>query len=123
MPYHVVDPSELDPMPDRPSDARSISDAVGLQNLGLRRYDIAPGEDMPVSGLHYHDEQEEVFYVVSGTLHVETPDQEYVVPADHFFVAEPGSPQRAFVHADADGNALVVAMGAPAGFDAHRYEP
>lgn len=123
MPYHVVDPADVEPMPDRPSETRSISDAVGLEKLGLRRYDVAPGERIPVSGLHYHDEQEEVFYVVAGELRVETPDREYVVPADHFFVAEPGSPHRAFNAPDATENALVIAMGAPAVSDGHRYEP
>ena len=122
MGYHVVDPLAVDPMEDRPSEARSISEAVGLENLGLRRYDVAPGEQVPVSGLHYHDEQEEVFYVVAGELRVETPDEEFVVPTDHFFVAEPGSAHRAFNAADSPDNAVVVAMGAPSVRDGHRYE-
>ena len=44
MSYHVVDPDDLEPFSDRPVDARSISDAAGLENVGLRRYDVDPGE-------------------------------------------------------------------------------
>ena len=122
MGYHVIDPSDVEPLSDRPSETRDVGGAAGLENVGLRRYVVAPGEDVPLSGLHYHDEQEEVFYVVSGELRVETPDREFVVEADQFFVAEPKSPHRAFNAADSTDDAVVVAVGAPSVMDGHRYE-
>jgi uncharacterized cupin superfamily protein len=123
MGHHVVDPAELDRVPDRHSDMRYVSEAAGMTNMGLRRYRVEPGEQIPNSGLHYHDEQEEAFYVVSGTLNVETPDREYVVEADRFFIADPGSAHRAYVADDADREAIVVGMGAPpVGGDSHAYE-
>jgi mannose-6-phosphate isomerase-like protein (cupin superfamily) len=122
MGYHVVDPDDLDRVPDRPSEMKYVSEAAGMETLGLRRYDVQPGEEIPLSGLHYHDEQEEAFYVVAGTLHVETPEREYVVEADQFFVADPESPHRAFVPGDAARNAVVVGVGAPSVSDAHVYE-
>ena len=122
MGYHVVDPADVEPMPDRPSETRDVADAVGLSNVGLRVYEVAPGEDVPISGLHYHDEQEEAFYVVAGELSVETPDRDHVVPEGQFFVAEPGSAHRAHNAADADDDVRVVAVGAPSVDDAHRYE-
>ena len=122
MSYHVVDPADLEPEPDRPSEMRAISDAVGLSHLGLRLYDVAPGEDVPISGLHYHDRQEEAFYVVDGTIEVETPDRQYRVDRGQFFVAEPESPHRAFNDSAADVNATVIGIGAPPGSDAHPYE-
>lgn len=121
MGYHVVDPADVEPTPDRPSTMYSISDVAELENLGLRYYDVAPGEDMPLA-LHYHEEQEEAFFVVSGELHVETPDQEYVVEQGQFFTVKPENPHRAFTDADADENATVVAIGAPAVDDAQPYE-
>jgi mannose-6-phosphate isomerase-like protein (cupin superfamily) len=100
-----------------------VSEAIDLSNMGLRRYRVEPGEQIPLSGLHYHDEQEEAFYVVSGTLTVETPDREYVVEADQFFVADPGSAHRASVASDATSEAIVIGMGAPpVSGDAHHYE-
>ena len=122
MGYHHLDSADVEPLPDRPSETRDVAEAVGLENLGLRRYVVAPGEDVPLTGLHYHDEQEEAFYVVSGELRVETPEREYVVEADQFFVAEPGSPHRAFNAAGSDGDAIVVAVGAPSISDGHPYE-
>jgi mannose-6-phosphate isomerase-like protein (cupin superfamily) len=90
--------------------------------MAVNRFSAAPGEQLPLA-YHYHDEQEELFYVVEGTLAVETPDEEYAVPAGSFFAVEPGSPQRAFNPTDADGRVTVVAIGAPAVTDAHAYEP
>ena len=122
MGYHVVDPDELDPEPDRPSEMRYISEAAGMDHLGLRVYRVDPGEEIPLSGMHYHDEQEEVFYVLSGTLSVETSEDLFRVEPGQFFVAEPGSPHRAHVADDADERVEVVGMGAPPQSDGHAYE-
>lgn len=121
MGYHVVDPADVEPMEDRPSETRSISDAVGLENLGVRVYEVAPGEDIPYAGLHYHDEQEELFYVVDGELSVETPERDFQVERGEFFVVEPGNAHRAYNPDVADTNARVVAVGAPAVRDGHRF--
>ena len=122
MGYHLIDPDELPETPDRPSTMKYISEAAGLDCMGLRVYDVAPGEDIPLSGLHYHDEQEEVFFVLDGELAVETPGRTYVVPSGRFFIAEPGSPHRAYNEADATDNVRVVGIGAPPVSDGHRYE-
>lgn len=123
MGYHVIDPDDVEPMPNRPSETRSIANATGLENLGLRIYRVNPGERIPVSGLHYHDQQEEVFYVIQGELHVETPDHEYVIDEGSLFVAEPGSPHRAFNPEGATGILRVLAFGAPSVDDGHVYDP
>lgn len=123
MGYHVVDPDELPIQPDRPSELRYVSEAADLDHLGLRVYAVAPGEETPLSGMHYHDEQEEVFYVLDGTLAVETPDRVYEVEAGEFFVAEPESPHRGHVPADAERATRAIGMGAPPRSDGHTYEP
>jgi mannose-6-phosphate isomerase-like protein (cupin superfamily) len=126
MGYHHVDPDALDQWDDRPVDVRSISDAAGLDyqdsKLGMRVYEAAPGQQLPL-GYHYHDEQVEAFYVLEGTLHVETPEGEFEVGADEAFVVDPGSPQRSFNPADADASVRVIAVGAPTVDDGHMYEP
>jgi len=122
MGYHVVDPADLDPEPDRPSEMKYVSEAADLDHLGLRTYRVEPGESIPLSGLHYHDEQEEVFYVLDGVLSVETPDRTYAVDPGQFFVAEPGSPHRAHVAADAEAECRLLGMGAPPQSDGHSYE-
>ncbi len=126
MGYHHIDPDNLEQFDDRPADIRSISTAAELDYqdspLGLRQYVVEPGQQPPLA-YHYHDEQVEVFYVLEGTLHVETPEGEFVVGTDEVFVAEPGSPHRAFNPAEADEPCRVLAIGAPTVDDAHPYEP
>jgi uncharacterized cupin superfamily protein len=121
MGYQHVDPSDIDPSPDRPSVQRAISDAVGLENVAVNRYEAEPGEAIPLA-YHYHDEQEELFYVLAGRLVVETPEETYEVSADEVFAVEPDSPQYATAAADADGTTQVLAVGAPRASDAHPYD-
>lgn len=126
MGYHHIDPADLDQWDDRPADVRSISAAAGLDyqdsKLGMRVYEAEPGQQLPL-GYHSHDEQVEAFYVLEGTLHVETPEGVFEVGADEAFVVEPGSPQRAFNPDEADGAVRVIAVGAPTVDDGHMYEP
>jgi len=126
MGYHHIDPADLEQWDDRPVDVRSLSTAAGLDYqdsaLGMRVYEAEPGEMFGLA-YHYHDEQVEAFYVLDGTLHVETPDGEFVVEEDEAFFVDPGSPQRAYNPADADGRVRALAVGAPSVDDAHPYEP
>ncbi|MFC7018311.1 MULTISPECIES: cupin domain-containing protein [Haloarcula] len=121
MAYHHVAVEDLEPTSDRPSTQRPVSAAAGLENLSAHVYEVDPGEQVPLA-YHYHDDQEELFYVVEGTLSVETPEGTYSVGADEAFAVEPESPQRAFVPADADGPARAFVVGAPAVDDAHAYD-
>jgi uncharacterized cupin superfamily protein len=122
MGYYVVDVDDLPSTPDRPCDRRAIGDAAGLDRMAINRYDAEPGEQLPLA-YHYHDEQEELFYVLSGTLTVETPDGEYAVGTEEAFVAEPDSPHRAYNPADAEDPVRVLAIGTPPVDDVHPYEP
>ncbi|MFC7140444.1 cupin domain-containing protein [Halosimplex aquaticum] len=122
MGYHQIDPDDLDATPDYPCDRRGVSDAAELAALHLATYEMEPGEQLP-RVYHYHDRREEAFYVVSGTLHVETPDEEYVVETGEVFVAEPESPHRAYNPESADESVRVLGTGAPKSDIAHPYEP
>jgi len=122
MAYHQIDPEDLPETPDYPCDRRGISDAAELVSLHAATYEMAPGEQLP-RAYHYHEQREELFYVVSGPVHVETPDGEYVVEPGEVFVAEPDSPHRAFNPADAEASARVLGVGAPKTDIAHPYEP
>jgi quercetin dioxygenase-like cupin family protein len=126
MAYHVVDPAELGQWDDRPADVRSVSEAADLDyqdaKLGMRIYEAEPGQQLPTT-YHYHEEQVEAFYVVSGDLAVETPEGEFTVAAGEVFVAHPGSPHRAYDPDDADAPVRVLAIGAPTVDDAVPYDP
>ena len=72
---------------------------------------------------YYHDEQVEAFYVLDGMLHIETPDEEYIVEPDQALFIDPGSPQRAFNPESTDEPVRVLAIGAPSVDDAQEYDP
>ena len=122
MGYRHVVVDDLDPTPDRPSVRRPIGEAAGLEGFAVNRYEVDPGEQAPLA-YHVHDEQEELFYVLTGTLSVETPEGVYEVGADEALAVEPGSPQRAFVPESAREGAVVLAIGAPAVDDVRAYDP
>lgn len=133
MGYQVVDPEEGESIPDRPCltrpitgkrapDSEGTDDGVSFEQLGIRLYDVAPGEQMPLQ-YHYHELQEEAFNVVSGTLHVETPEQTYTVDEGELFLAEPKSPHRAFNPESASEPVRVLAVGAPTSDGGQPYEP
>jgi uncharacterized cupin superfamily protein len=122
MEYRTVSVDAVEATPDRPSVHRALGEAAGLSTFALNRYEAAPGEQLPLA-YHYHDEQEEAFYVLAGTLRVETPEGTFEAGADEVFVAGPESPHRAYAPEDADGETVVLAVGAPAVDDVHAYDP
>jgi mannose-6-phosphate isomerase-like protein (cupin superfamily) len=126
MGYYLVDPAVIDQLDDRDVDVRSLSAAAGLETrdspLGLRVYEADPGQQLPLT-YHYHNTQVEAFYVLDGTLSVETPDKEFTVETDQAFVVHPGNPHRAYNPQDADDAVRVLAVGAPSVDDGHAYDP
>lgn len=121
MSYHVVDIDSIEPHPDHESDRRTLRGTLDLEHVGVSLYTAAPGEQVP-QRYHYHDTQEELFYVVAGEMRVETPEGEFRVGENELFLAEPGSPHRAFNAADAPASLRVLAIGAPVVADGHAYE-
>ncbi|MFB6206036.1 MAG: cupin domain-containing protein [Haloglomus sp.] len=122
MGYHHLDPDALAPTPDYPCDRRGLSDAAELAALHAATYEMAPGEQLPRT-YHSHERREELFYVLAGELHVETPEGEFVVETGEAFVAKPDSPHRAYNPDDADGSVRVLGVGAPKSDIARPYDP
>ncbi|MWG33508.1 cupin domain-containing protein [Halomarina oriensis] len=120
MSYHVVDIDSIAPHPDHESDRRTLQGVLDLEHVGVSLYTAAPGEQVP-QRYHYHDTQEELFYVIAGRMSVETPDGEYHVGENELFLAEPGAPHRAFNADDAAEPLRVLAIGAPVVADGHAY--
>ena len=112
MGYHVVDPERLSPTAEYPCDRRSLTEAVDLSTLAASVYDIAPGEQLSRS-YHYHEQREELFYVLDGELAVETPEEEYTIAAGEVFAAEPKSPIRPHNPGTSEDSVRVIGVGAP----------
>ncbi len=123
MDYRVVDVESLEPESARPCECRKIGGPAGLSSVAINRFRAEPGEQIPRI-YHSHETQEEAFYVLSGTLTVETPDRTYEVAADELFAVAPTHPHRAYNPPDATEDVVVLALGAPAvDGDAVPYDP
>jgi quercetin dioxygenase-like cupin family protein len=104
---------DVDDLPDAPNPTRhkkEVDEAVGATEFGFNVYVAAPGEELPW-GYHRHPDHEEVFYVVEGTLAVDTEDGELTVERGEALFVGPDSPNEA--RAVGDVSARVVAVGAP----------
>ncbi|GAB6879559.1 hypothetical protein JCM17823_18330 [Halorubrum gandharaense] len=112
MGYRLVETDAVEPESDRPCDCRKLTDPADLDNVAINRFRAEPGEQVPLA-YHHHETQEEAFYVLSGTLRVETPEKTFEVPADGLFAVDPGSPHRAYNPADAEEAVDLLALGAP----------
>jgi uncharacterized cupin superfamily protein len=107
---HVAD---ADPIPNRP--ARAVTDvagAVDASKLGIRYYELDPGDSVGRT-YHKHDDQEELFYVESGTVTFDTTDGPVPVESGEVVRFAPGEYQRGTN--DGDEPATVLGLGAPAG--------
>ncbi|MWV63512.1 cupin domain-containing protein [Halorubrum sp. JWXQ-INN 858] len=123
MGYRVVDVDSVEPEADRPCECRKLSAPADLTAVAVNRFRAEPGEQIPLV-YHSHETQEEAFYVLDGTLSVETPERTYEVETGGLFAVDPGSPQRAYNPSDAVSDTVVLAIGAPAvSGDAVPYEP
>lgn len=103
----------LDDMDDRMGPAetiRPLTDALGLADLALNYYELAPGDSFAY-GFHAHAEQEEVFHVQSGTVTFETTEGSVEVGSGELIRFGPGEYQRGVNEGGERVRAL--AMGAP----------
>jgi len=121
MAYHTVDLDAVDVREGLPGEHRYLEDAVDLSNLSLQVVEAAPGEDF--APYHSHGTAEEVFYVLAGTLVVETPEGDHEVEAGEAFLAEPGSPLHPHNPADADGPVRALLVNAPVTDDFQPFDP
>jgi len=87
-----------------------LADALGTTKMSLNYYELGEG-DSTAFGYHAHADQEEVFYVQSGTVTFRTEDGSVRAKAGELVRFGPGEFQRAVnEHAD---RAIVLAVGAP----------
>lgn len=57
-----------------PAGSLGLSDPLGTSDLAINHYSLEPGEEFS-GGLHTHLDQEEAFYVISGTATFEYADE------------------------------------------------
>ncbi len=97
-------------------DRRGLTEPLGATGLAINRYALAPGEAFS-GGLHAHEDQEELFYVLEGVATFETaPDptaepRTVRVEAGEAIRFAPGEYQRG--HNAGEDRLIALAPGAP----------
>lgn len=89
---------------------RPLGRALGASEMAINYYELAPGESFAF-GYHRHTDQEEVFYVLSGTVTFETEDGAVVVEADEAIRFEPGEFQQGTNRGET--RVVALALGSP----------
>jgi uncharacterized cupin superfamily protein len=90
---------------------RPLGKALGTEHMGMQFYELEPGESTAF-GYHAHENQEEVFYVVDGTLTFETEEGDVTVSEGEAVRFAPGEFQQS--RNDTDGRVRTLGIGAPA---------
>lgn len=89
---------------------RPVSKALGTKHLAINYYELAPGDSFAF-GYHAHDDQEEVFYVQSGTATFETENGDVTVSGGEAIRFASGEFQRGVN--EGDERVVALALGAP----------
>jgi mannose-6-phosphate isomerase-like protein (cupin superfamily) len=89
-------------------ESRFARTALGLQNSGLSYFRVAPDYRIPFG--HRHDEQEEVYLVVSGSARVKLDDEVIELATWDAIRVPPGTTRG--LQGGPDG-AEIIAFGAP----------
>lgn len=89
---------------------RPVARALETTQLGMNYFELEEGESFAF-GYHAHENQEEVFHVLSGAVTFETEDGELTVEAGEIARAGPGEYQRG-VNRDTE-RVRALAIGAP----------
>lgn len=89
---------------------RSVSGALGAEDVALNYYELEPGESFAF-GYHRHEGQEEIVYVMEGTATFETEAGDVEVGADEAIYFAPGEWQQGWNRTDE--RVVALALGAP----------
>lgn len=90
---------------------RPLGEVIGTTDVAINYYELEPGESFSF-GYHRHADQEEVFYVQSGTVTFETEDGDVVVEGGEAIRFGPDEWQRGIN--TGDERVAALALGAPA---------
>lgn len=101
---------DQEPVVSPASEERQLTDPLEATNLAVNYYVLKRGDSFAY-GYHAHEDQEEVFYVQSGTVTFETDDGPVEVGAGEVIRFAPGEHQRGIN--EHDDPAVALAIGAP----------
>ncbi|NKE35273.1 cupin domain-containing protein [Natronococcus sp. JC468] len=81
---------ELEANPDKPGNRWEASPALGIDAFNVNVAVLEAGERLSQNHFHYHENQKELFYVVSGSCRARTVDETVTLEADGLVAFDEG---------------------------------
>ena len=91
---------------------RKVRKALGVTAFGVNAIVLPPGYE---GFFHYHDEQDELYFVHKGTARFEAEDESHEVPAGGFVHVESTTPRR-WSNASESEELVVLVVGGKDGY-------
>lgn len=113
-----IDDIDIPPSTSPADIVRPLSEALGTTGLSINYFEITPGESFGYA-YHRHNDQEEVFYVQSGTATFETESGDVDVESGGVIRFAPGEFQLGTNQGDE--RVTAIALGAPRGSEEIEY--
>jgi mannose-6-phosphate isomerase-like protein (cupin superfamily) len=102
---------ELETNPEKPATRWEVSPQLGIDDYNVNVAVLEPGERLSQSAYHYHDDQEEFYYVADGRCRVEAEDGSFDAETDDVVRFAAGVPH--MLHNPYEEPCKLVAIGSP----------
>jgi mannose-6-phosphate isomerase-like protein (cupin superfamily) len=112
MSYEHRSLSAFEPNPEKPGRRFELSPELGIDLYNLNVAVLEPGERLSENAYHYHENQRELYYTVSGRCRIEVDDGSFDMAKDDVAVFEPGANH--LVHNPFEKACKLIAIGDPA---------
>lgn len=105
--------TDVERNPDKPGKRWELSSDLAVDAFNFNVAILDPDEHLSQNHFHYHENQQEMFYLVEGTCRVETPDEGFEMGPDEAVVFEKGEVGAHVIHNPFDEPCKLVAIGWP----------
>jgi uncharacterized cupin superfamily protein len=103
--------AEFEPNPEKPGRRFELSPELGIEEYNLNIAVLEPGEHLSENAYHYHENQTELYYPVTGCCRIEVDDGSFDMTDDEVAVFESGDAH--LVYNPFDEPCKIVAIGSP----------
>ena len=107
--HHRVEAFETNP--DKPGQRWELSPPLGIDDCNINVAVLDHGEALSANGYHYHEDQEEFFYVVDGRCQVEVESGSFLLRPDEVVRFDEGVVH--LLHNPFELPAKVIGIGSP----------
>lgn len=103
--------ADLETHPEKPGRRWELSPQLGLEAYNVNVAVIEPNERLSQNAYHYHENQDEFYYVVEGRCRVEVDDGGFDVVTDDVLAVDRGVNH--LLHNPFDEPCKLIAIGSP----------